>query len=229
MQRKRREYSAAERRELWDRWKRGESISDIGRALDRAPGTIHQTIRQRGGVVPSDRRRGRLTLTVFEREEISRGVAPDESARRVAARLGRSPSTVTRARARHGGRRGYRAAEADKRAWANGTRPQICKLARNPALSGLVADKLGEDWSPEQIAGWLKTRFPHDQTMRVSHETIYLTLFIQARGGGCPARRRTSTAIPCSNYALTRVATSLVAMGGARSRSIARANVARCW
>ncbi len=182
MQRKRREYSAAERRELWDRWKRGESISDIGRALDRAPGTIHQTIRQHGGVVPSERRRGRLTLTVSEREEISRGVAAGESARRVAARLGRSPSTVTRELARHGGRRGYRAAEADKRAWANGTRPQICKLARNPALSGLVADKLGEDWSPEQIAGWLKTRFPRDQTMRVSHETIYLTLFIQARG-----------------------------------------------
>ncbi len=157
MRRKRREYSAAERRELWDRWKRGESISDIGRALDRAPGTIHQTIRQHGGVVPSERRRGRLTLTVFEREEISRGVAAGESARRVAARLGRSPSTVTRELARHGGRRGYRAAEADKRAWANGTRPQICKLARNPALSGLVADKLGEDWSPEQIAGWLKT------------------------------------------------------------------------
>jgi len=179
---KRREYSADERRELWDRWKRGESISKIGRALDRAPGTIHSTIRQHGGVVPLERRRSRLALTVSEREEISRGVAAGESARRVAARLGRSPSTVTREIARHGGRRRYRAAEADKRAWESVRRPQACKLARNPALSDLVAAKLGEDWSPEQIAGWLKARFPLDQTMRVSHETIYLTLFIQARG-----------------------------------------------
>jgi len=182
MRRKRREYSAAERRELWDRWKRGESISDIGRALGRAPGTIHETIRQHGGVAPPERRRSRLALTISEREEISRGVAAGEPARRVAARLGRSPSTVTREIVRHGGRRRYRAAEADKRAWANGKRPQICKLAGNRALSGLVAEKLAEDWSPEQIAGWLKNLFPHDQTMRVSHETIYLSLFIQARG-----------------------------------------------
>ena len=182
MARKRREYSAAERKELWDRWKRGASISDIARALDRAPATIHYTIRQHGGVVPPERRRGRLALTLCEREEISRGLAAGASARRVAARLGRSPSTVTREIARHGGRRRYRAAEADKRAWESGRRPQVCKLARDRALSGLVAAKLGEDWSPEQIAGWLKARFPLDQTMRVSHETIYLTLFIQARG-----------------------------------------------
>src|ERR1035437_9349415 len=182
MARKRREYSMVERKELWDRWKRGESISDIGRALDREPGRIHCTIRRRGGVAPSERRRSRLALTVCEREEISRGVAAGESARRVAGRLGRSPSTVTREIARHGGRRRYRAAEADKRAWDRGRRPQACKLARDPVLSGVVAAKLGEDWSPEQIAGWLKTRFPQDQTMQVSHETIYLTLFIQARG-----------------------------------------------
>jgi IS30 family transposase len=182
MARKRREYSAAERKELWDRWKRGASISDIARALDRAPATIHYTIRQHGGVVPRERRRSRLALTLCEREEISRGVAAGESARRVAARLGRSPSTVTREITRHGGRRRYRAAEADNRAWEDARRPQACKLARNRALSGLVAAKLGEDWSPEQIAGWLKARFPLDQTMRVSHETIYLTLFIQARG-----------------------------------------------
>ena len=182
MRRKRREYSVAERRQLWGRWKRGESISDIGRALDRAPGTIHSTIREQGGVVPRERRRSRLALTVCEREEISRGVAAGESARRVAARLGRAPSTITREIGRHGGRRRYRADEADKRAWQNGRRPQVCKLARNPALGGLVAAKLGDDWSPEQIAGWLKTEFPQDQTMRVSHETIYLTLFVQARG-----------------------------------------------
>ena len=182
MRRKRRQYSVAERRELWDRWKRGESISDIGRALARAPGTIHSTIREHGGVVPPERRRSRLALTVAEREEISRGVAAGDSARRVASRLGRAPSTITREIARHGGRRRYRADDSDKRAWQNGKRPQVCKLARNPALSGLVAAKLGDDWSPEQIAGWLKTEFPQDQTMRVSHETIYLTLFVQARG-----------------------------------------------
>jgi IS30 family transposase len=119
---------------------------------------------------------------VFEREEISRGVAAGESARRVAARLGRSPSTVTRELARHGGRRSYRAGEADQRAWESARRPQLCKLAGQPALRALVASKLEQDWSPEQIAGWLKARFPLDQTMRVSHETIYLSLFIQARG-----------------------------------------------
>jgi IS30 family transposase len=182
MARKRREFSAVERRELWDRWRRGESVSEIGRALDRAPGTIHCTLRQHGGVVPRERRRSRLALTVCEREEISRGVAAGESARRVAARLGRSPSTVTRELARHGGRRRYRAGEADKRAWESARRPQVCKLARNRVLSDLVAARLREDWSPEQITGWLKARFPQDQTMRVSHETIYLSLFIQARG-----------------------------------------------
>ncbi len=133
-------------------------------------------------MAPAERRRCRFALTVSEREEISRGIAAGESARRVAARLGRSPSTVTREIARHGGRRRYRAGEADKRAWDRGRRPQVCKLARDPALGSLVAAKLEEDWSPEQISGWLKSEFPQDQTMRVSHETIYLTLFIQARG-----------------------------------------------
>jgi len=180
--RKRREYSARERRELWERWKRGESISDIGRALDRAPGTIHCTIRQSGGVAPAERRRSPLALTLPEREEISRGVAAGDSARRIAARLGRSPSTVARELDRHGGRGSYRAADADRRAWERTRRPQRCKLARNPALRDLVAAKLEEDWSPAQIAGWLRIEFPQDQTMRVSHETIYLTLFVQARG-----------------------------------------------
>jgi len=180
--RKRREYSAQERRELWERWKRGESISEIGRALDRAPGTIHDTIRQHGGVAPPQRRRSRFALTLQEREEISRGVAAGDSARRIASRLGRSPSTIARELGRHGGRRRYRAAEADRRTWERARRPQRCKLARHPVLSRIVAAKLREEWSPEQIAGWLKIEFPHDETMWVSHETIYLTPFIQARG-----------------------------------------------
>ena len=182
MARTRRKYTAQERRELWERWKRGESISDIGRALDRAPGTIHCTIREHGGVPPRERRRGRLALTTTEREEISRGVAAGESARRIAARLGRAPSTITRELDRSGGRRGYRAADADRQAWERARRPQRCKLARNRELASLVAAKLEQDWSPQQIAGWLKLEFPEDETMRVSHETIYLTLFVQARG-----------------------------------------------
>ena len=182
MARKRREYSARERRELWERWKRAESISEIGRALDRERGTIHRTIRAYGGVAPPERRRSRLALTLKEREEISRGAAVGESARGIAARLGRSPSTVTRELGRHGGRSTYRATKADRQAWDRGQRPQRCKLARQPLLRGIVAAKLREDWSPEQISGWLRLEFPGDETMRVSHETIYLTLFVQARG-----------------------------------------------
>jgi IS30 family transposase len=179
---RRREYSAQERRELWERWRRGESISEIGRALDRAPGTIHCTLREHGGVAPPERRRSQLALTLREREEISRGVAAGHSARAIAARLGRPPSTISRELARHGGRRGYRAARADRRAWERTRRPQRCKLARHPALRDLVAAKLEQDWSPAQVAGWLKLSYPDDETMRVSHETIYLTLFVQARG-----------------------------------------------
>jgi IS30 family transposase len=180
--RARRKYSAEERRELWARWRRGESVSEIARALDRAPGTIHCTLRKHGGVAPPERRRSPLALTLGEREEISRGVAAGDSARRIAVRLRRAPSTVTRELARHGGRLRYRAAEAERRAWERARRPQRCKLARNRRLAAVVAEKLQEDWSPEQIAGWLKECFPDDETMRVSHETIYLTLFVQARG-----------------------------------------------
>jgi IS30 family transposase len=180
--RRRREFSAGERRELWRRWKRGESVSEIARALERAPGTIHHAICQRGGVAPAERRRSRLALSLAEREEISRGIASGESVRGIAARLGRAASTVSRELRRNGGRRGYRAAEAERRAWQRARRPQRCKLARSPRLAALVAAKLAEDWSPEQIAGWLRERAGGDETLRVSHETIYLTLFVQARG-----------------------------------------------
>jgi transposase, IS30 family len=180
--RRQRAYSARERRELWERWRRGESVAEIGRALGRERRTVHRKISEYGGIAPAERRRSRLALTLQEREEISRGAAVGESARGIAARLGRSPSTVTRELGRHGGRGCYRAAEADRRAWERGRRPQRCKLARQPLLAGIVAAKLREDWSPEQISGWLRLEFPGDETMRVSHETIYLTLFVQARG-----------------------------------------------
>ena len=178
----RRKYTVGERRELWERWKRGESVSDVGRALDRAPSSIHGAIRVYGGVPPRERRRSRLVLSAAEREEISRGVAAGESARRIAVRLGRASSTIARELGRNGGRRGYRAADADQEAWERAQRPQHCKLARDRVLAGVVATKLEQDWSPQQIAGWLKLEYPEDETMRVSHETIYLTLFVQARG-----------------------------------------------
>ena len=178
----RRKYTVGERRELWERWKRGESVSDVGRALDRAPSSIHGAIRVYGGVPPRERRRSRLVLSAAEREEISRGVAAGESARRIAVRLGRASSTIARELGRNGGRRGYRAADADQQAWERAQRPQHCKLARDRVLAGVVATKLEQDWSPQQIAGWLKLEYPEDETMRVSHETIYLTLFVQARG-----------------------------------------------
>lgn len=138
---------------VWSRWRRGESISDIGRALDRAPGTIHYTIRQRGGIAPPDRCRSRLVLTLSERQEISRGVAAGHSARRIAAGLGRSPSTITRELDRHGGRRRYPAAEADQRAWQRARRPKPCLLLQSRRLRVVVAEKLAEEWSPEQISG----------------------------------------------------------------------------
>jgi len=180
--RARRIYTPAERRELWERWKAGESVSDIARALDRAPGTIHCTLREHGGVAPAERRRAARALRLTEREEISRGIAAGESARHLARRLGRAPSTVAREIARNGGRSRYRAASADERAWRIARRPQLCKIATNQMLREVVAAKLAEDWSPQQIAGWLKVQHPDDPDMHVSHETIYLTLLIQARG-----------------------------------------------
>jgi IS30 family transposase len=180
--RRRRKLSAVERRELWARWQRGESVSQIGRALERAPSSIHYALRQRGGIAPPPRRRRDSALSCEEREEISRGIAAGKSIRAIAAELARSPSTIARELARNGGRQRYRAAEADRRALERARRPQRCKLARNPALAAVVAEKLAEKWSPRQIAGWLRSAFPDDETMRVSHETIYLTLFVQARG-----------------------------------------------
>lgn len=177
-----RRFAATERWELWRRWKRGESISAIAQALDRGPGTIYRVISKRGGVSPPERRRSRHALTLNEREEISRGIAVGRSARQIAASIGRSNSTVSREIARHGGRSRYRATEAESRAWDKARRPQQCKLAANTVLRRLVAAKLSEHWSPEQIAAWLKINFPSDDTMHVSHETIYLSLFVQARG-----------------------------------------------
>jgi IS30 family transposase len=174
--------SAVCKQELWDRWKAGESISDIARALEKPPGSIHGVLKATGGIAPPQRCRPGWALTLAEREEISRGLAAGESMRAIAARLGRPASTVSREVDRNGGRRNYRAANADERAWDRARRPKKCLLAQNDSLRDMVAKKLKEDWSPQQISGWLKRHYPDDEAMRVSHETIYRTLFVQAKG-----------------------------------------------
>ena len=175
-------YSAAEKTEMWDRWQRGESLTAIGRAFGKASSSVYFQLAPYGGIRPAPRRRSRLALTPCEREEISRGIAGHESVRSIAKLLGRSPSTVSREISRNGGYDRYSAPTADDAAWARTRRPKRCKLASSPRLRRAVARKLRLQWSPEQIAGWLKSTFPGDQTQHVSHETIYRSLFVQARG-----------------------------------------------
>jgi len=179
---KREGFSAAQNRELWARWKRGESLTTVARALGKRTSSIHVHLAQTGGICPRPRRRSRLALTLAEREEISRGIARYESIRLIAEMLGRSPSTVSREIERNGGYDRYRAALSDERAWAQARRPKRCKLAGNGRLRLAVARKLQLEWSPQQIAGWLKRAYPRDEAFQVSHETIYRSLFIQARG-----------------------------------------------
>src|ERR1700722_2608592 len=174
--------SAAQRTELWNRWKAGESLHTIGRAFGKPHNSIHGFLSQHGGIVPPARRRSLLVLTAVEREDISRGLASGSSMRDIAKALERAASTVSREVARHGGRPEYRAEEADHRAWESALRPKRCLLAIHVKLRKVVASKLILDWSPEQISGWLKIQYPADESMRVSHETIYRSLFIQARG-----------------------------------------------
>jgi len=174
--------SASDKAAIWDRWSRGESLSEIGRGVDRVPAAVFHVVRARGGIPPPPRWRSSRALTVSEREEISRGLATGVSFRQLAGQLGRPTSTVSREVGRHGGRRGYRAAVADAATWDRALRPQRCRLAQHPALRAHVAEKLAADWSPQQIAGGLKRTHPQDPDMQVSHETIYLSLFVQSRG-----------------------------------------------
>ena len=182
IQRKRWRLTPAEKTEIWRRWKCGQSQHEIGRVFGRPHPTIRKVLLPCGGIAPTARRRSRLALTLAEREDISRGIASDSSIREIARLLKRSASTVSREVARHGGRPAYRAHDADRRAWVSALRPKPCFLAGNRRLRDVVASKLILDWSPEQISGWLKTRYPNNESMHVSHETIYRSLFIQARG-----------------------------------------------
>lgn len=180
--RRRRMVTAAESAQIWDRWQRGEGLKLIGRVFDRSSGAIFQHLKPHGGIRPAPRRRSRRTLSLDEREEISRGIVAGISLRSIAAQLHRAPSTISRELRRNGGRRRYRAAAADKSAWRRALRPKPCKLASLEPLRLLVAERLEQNWSPEQIAGWLKRTYPDDEAYRVSHETIYRSLFVQARG-----------------------------------------------
>jgi IS30 family transposase len=174
--------SAEQKRELWTRWKDGQSLSDIGRALGKHPGSVFGVVLAKGGITPPLRKRSRLSLTLAEREEVSRGLMAGRSFRQIADQLGRAPSTISREVNRNQGRVRYRAAQADERSWQQTCRPKRCLLATHHSLQMLVAGKLQEQWSPQQVAGWLKTMHGDDSTMRVSHESIYKSLFIQARG-----------------------------------------------
>ena len=169
--------------EVWERRQAGESNRLIGRRLGRSAGSIRAFVESFGGVRPEPRRRSLCHLSLTEREEISRGIAAGEPLCAIADRLGRAPSTISRELARNGGRVGYRAHRADRVAWQRARRPQACKLAANETLRAEVEDKLAIRWSPQQISGWLKHTYPDTEAMHLSHETIYLTLFIQARGG----------------------------------------------
>jgi len=174
--------SWSEGNELWRRWRAGESLVDIARALERERTGVGAHVTAAGGIAPPARRRSRLALTADEREEISLGIARHETVRGLARRLRRAPSTISREIRRHGGPRRYRAARADRHAWAQARRPKGCRLATQPRLRQLVAAKLARQWSPQQITGWLRRTFPGDPNRQVSHETIYRSLFVQSRG-----------------------------------------------
>ena len=175
-------YTEEQKALMWDRWQQGESLNAIARLFDRHHSAIQGVLARTGGIRPAPRRRSRLALTSAEREEISRGLVACQSIRSIATTLGRSPSTISREIQRNGGQRHYRASKADQAAWERAKRPKACKLAQSRVLARIVARKLQLEWSPHQIAGWLKRTYPDDENCQVSHETIYKTLFIQARG-----------------------------------------------
>jgi IS30 family transposase len=175
-------FTAAQSAELWDRWRKGEGLTSIGRAFGKPSSCIFSHLRPTGGIRPRVRRRSRLALSLAEREEISRGLVAEQSIRSIARSLGRAPSTVSREIKRNGGDNRYRAAAADKRAWSEALRPKTCKLAMHACLRQAVERKLRHNWAPEQIAGWLRRTYPDNEAYHVSHETIYRSLFVQARG-----------------------------------------------
>ena len=174
--------TSAQRQELWRRYKAGEAVLWISRELGQRPTNLYRVLQATGGIAPPARRRSPRVLSLDEREEISRGIAAGATFRAIARGLNRAVSTVSQEVARHGGRARYRAAQADRAAWESARRPKPCLLIKNRRLQRIVTVKLKQDWSPQQIAGWLKDQYPGKPEMWVSHETIYRSLFIQARG-----------------------------------------------
>jgi IS30 family transposase len=175
-------YTASQRALMWERWRQGDSLQKIAQLFDRNHSSVERILAETGGICPAQRCRSRLALTLVEREEISRSVVEGKSIRSIAMSLGRAPSTVSREIRRNGGLDSYRASHADQRAWDLGRRPKMCKLVENRTLADVVASKLQLQWSPEQIAGWLKRTYAGIKDYQVSHETIYRSLYIQARG-----------------------------------------------
>ena len=175
-------YTEADKALMWDRWQKGDSLQVIAQLFDRSHGSVAGILVRTGGIRPPQRKRSSISLSLAEREEISRGVVTGQSIRAIAASLGRSPSTVSREIRRNGSQRSYRANTADQAAWDRAHRPKICKLVQNRELARVVASKLKQLWAPVQIAGWLKQAYPGDENQQVSHETIYRSLYIQARG-----------------------------------------------
>ena len=179
---RRRLFTDSQCTELRRMYRAGESILGIGRPLGRGGSAVRGVLESTGGITPTIRRRSSRVLSSVEREEISRGIAAGPSSRDIAKGLNRGPSTVSQEIRRHGGRGRYRAGEADLAAWDSARRPKTCLLSKNLPLQRLVAGKLKEDWAPQQIAAWLKTEYPENPELWVSHETIYRSLFVQARG-----------------------------------------------
>lgn len=175
-------YTDSQKALMWDRWQQGESLHQISRLFDRHHSSVRGILAESGGIRPAARRRSIRSLSLAEREDVSRALVVGHSIRSIATTLGRAASTISREIRRNGGAECYRASHADQAAWDRAHRPKACKLALHPALAKRVADKLQQQWSPQQIAGWLMRTYPDDATCQVSHETIYRTLFIQSRG-----------------------------------------------
>lgn len=175
-------YSDSQKALMWERWKAGDTLHQIANLFDRSHSSVNGILARTGGIRPPERRRANIALSLAEREEISRWVMAGRSMRAIASELGRAPSTISREIKRNGGRAIYRGSKADQAAWDRARRPKQCKLALHPALARIVTAKLRLQWAPEQIAGWLKHTYPGDESHHVSHETIYRSLYIQARG-----------------------------------------------
>ena len=182
LKRDKRSFTEEEQHQCWQLWRQGLGFSDIARELESKPGTIFGVIRLGGGYSPPQHTRNKQHLTLLEREEISRGIAQGSSIRHIAAKLNRLPSTISRELIRHGGAESYRATHADQMAWQNASRPNACKLASSAVLCDFITEKLQHKWSPQQISGWLSRHLVDNKLMQISHETIYKSLYLQARG-----------------------------------------------